>query len=77
MAHCKSCEASVVWATNERSGKASPFDATPDLAGKFVIVNGKARYATPGDDCLQREKYTSHFATCPAADQHRSTGGRR
>lgn len=70
MAACKSCEAPITWARTE-SGKAMPLDEKPVAGGTFVYVGGVARRATPDDDQLHRERYTSHFATCPDAAAHR------
>lgn len=71
MSACRSCNAEIVWATSATSGKPMPMDLKPDPKGQFVIVSGKARRATAEDDRLHRERFTSHFATCPQADQHR------
>lgn len=49
-----------------------PMDAKPDPRGTFVIISGKARAATAEDDRLFRDRFTSHFATCPNADDWRS-----
>lgn len=71
MASCRSCEASIIWAESETTGRPMPMDVTPDLKGLFVIVAGKARRATADDDRLKRPRYTSHFGTCPDAEQFR------
>ena len=52
-------------------GKAMPLDETPNPNGNMVLVGGKMRGATAEDDKLHRPRYTSHFATCPDASQHR------
>lgn len=83
---CKSpeCRASIVWATTA-SGKRMPLDAQPvtdvnDIRGHFVLdpppaphqqTTPRARYAYPDDIERGQPLYTSHFATCPAAPQHR------
>lgn len=63
MAACSTCGGEIVWATSER-GRPLPLDAKPE---KRILVEetGKARIARVVD------AYTSHFATCPQADQHR------
>ncbi len=66
MARCRSCGAEVIWATTAND-KPMPLDATPDPKGLFVVEGGVARRATAEDGY----RYTSHFATCPQADQHR------
>lgn len=79
---CRSCGADVLWA-QWASGKKMPVDAEPDMrtpgkGGTLVLsVRGGAfgsliveKYdeATHG---VKRNRYTSHFATCPNADEHR------
>lgn len=71
MAKCRSCEAEIVWATSERTGKPMPLDATPTANGNMVMIAGKARGYTEEDAKLHRDRYTSHFATCPDADKFR------
>lgn len=71
MPRCRSCEAPIEWAAWEKSGKPCILDASADPNGKLVCVAGKVRYATAEDDRLRRPRRTSHFATCPNADQHR------
>jgi len=70
MARCKSCEAPIEWATMP-SGKANPIDAEPSPRGNLVLIGGKVRFATDEDRALHRPLYTSHFATCPSADEWR------
>lgn len=80
MAVCSSCGAEIVWGTMEKSGKPMPLDAlkpaefgrpAPVTHGDWVLVVGKIRRATAEDRRLLRPTYTSHFAHCPAAEQHR------
>ena len=56
MSRCKSCNREIVW-IKMKSGKAMPVDV-PALT---VI--------TEDGDTIKA--YTSHFATCPNANQHR------
>ena len=72
MAACRTCEAPIVWVESQSTGKPMPMDLAPDPKGGFVIIGGKARKATADDDRLARERFTSHFATCPDANQWRS-----
>jgi hypothetical protein len=76
VAKCKRCEAEVRWATWRKSGKRMPVDAEPvadgDLWLSIALMDGaqvmcvdKAG-AAPG-----RNRYVSHFKTCPFADQER------
>jgi hypothetical protein len=67
MAACRSCDAEITWATSEQTGKPIPLDATPTANGNLALVNGKAHYYGADDERLHRERYTSHFATCPEA----------
>ena len=79
---CRSCNAPVIWATNEKTGGRMPFDAEPDPKGKWELVDGPdgkiARYDKGGYTGLPgvpgSERYTSHFTTCPDAKAWR---GRR
>jgi hypothetical protein len=76
---CKSCGAKITFARST-AGKASPFEA--DDAGLWTIRNGEAVYlGTPDKQPSQLElgvkpeapepRFTSHFATCKFAAQHR------
>jgi hypothetical protein len=69
-AQCKSCGAAIVWAESI-TGRPMPFDAQPAVNGRWVIVVGKARLASPEDKILHRDMYNSHFTTCPQADAWR------
>lgn len=60
----------MIWATTE-AGKMMPLDAEPTDKGTFVFIAGKTRKEELEDRTLRRPLYTSHFATCPNADQHR------
>lgn len=70
MATCRSCEAPITWAVTE-GGKRMPLDDVPSERGNIVYVNGVTRAANAVDRDLKRPLYTSHFATCPNAKQHR------
>jgi hypothetical protein len=49
-----------------------PLDAKPDPDGMFVITKeGVARTPREGDS-PKADRFTSHFATCPQADEHRT-----
>jgi len=64
-AKCSSCDASIVWLEMQSSTgvKRHPFDAKPKT-GWVTLIDG-------GDVVVSRLVYTSHFATCPNAEQHR------
>lgn len=80
---CSACDAPMMWATSEVTGRPMPLDAEPVVAkagepalelrrGVFAIVRGKAHAYSAEDARLKRDGFTSHFATCPrAADFHR------
>jgi hypothetical protein len=53
------------------SGKKNPLDAEPSAKGNLTLINGRAKFATDEDRKLLRPLYTSHFATCADAAQHR------
>jgi hypothetical protein len=79
MSTCRSCGVPLLWVLTEK-GKRMPLDIEPDDAkGTFV----KLRVEENGDKVVQfvkesdrpgtaRPLYTSHFVTCPNADEHRS-----
>lgn len=77
-AKCKSCGAAIYWTTNEATKRRMPVDAKPDSRGNLWLtqrkVDGKmelfnTRADGPSDP--QRNRWTSHFATCPSAQEHR------
>lgn len=71
---CKSCGASIILVRSDKGGSYMPLDATPER--RVVIVNGEMPdiVADPNDTNVAARVipvYTSHWATCPSADQHR------
>jgi hypothetical protein len=79
MANCRSCGAEVIWTITQR-GKKMPIDVGPDDSGNVTIEqkvdpnDGKDKwYSTVHRDGVVTDSttYTSHFKTCPNADQHR------
>ena len=70
-AACRSCGAPIIWAETV-NGKRMPLDEDPDPAGKFTLDEEHnppvAEYAKPD---AKGELFTSHFATCPNAAEHR------
>jgi hypothetical protein len=73
---CRSCKADVLWVQWRRSGKRMPIDLEPDQLGTVVVSHNAAEnllIADKFDDSLHagRRRFVSHFASCPAADQHR------
>lgn len=84
-AKCRSCGADVLWA-EWGSGKRMPVDAEPDM--RPPPKGGTLALTLRGDPNLgklivskydvtmgpTRNRYTSHFATCPNAGEWRRDG---
>jgi hypothetical protein len=68
MATCSSCGKPIIWAKTE-SGKAMPLDPDPSASGNLILIGGVVKHV--GRQFTGCSKYTSHFATCAQADQHR------
>jgi hypothetical protein len=68
---CKSCSAPVIWAEWATTGRPAILDAAPVPDGNLALVAGKVRHYQPADAKVHRERYRSHFATCPHAGQWR------
>ena len=75
-ATCRSCQGSIEWATMP-TGRLMPIDALPDPSGNLAVKRDerrelRGRVVTDAEPLRGDEKpATSHFATCPNADQHR------
>lgn len=67
---CKSCGAEIIWAKT-RMGKVMPLDAKPSPNGNMAYAAGETHAYTEADAKLHRDRYTSHFATCPDHQQWR------
>jgi hypothetical protein len=71
--HCRSCGRPIIWCLTTR-GKTMPVDAEPDPDGLLTLdtlASGVvlAAHDSPGQPGLfTRDRYTSHFATCPQAE---------
>jgi hypothetical protein len=79
VSRCRSCGAPIRWAVTV-NGKRMPVDDQPTPGGNVSTVpNGAgpglllALVHPPGQTTLDADepRFTSHFATCPNADQHR------
>jgi hypothetical protein len=79
---CDSCEAEIIWVVTEskpngEGGKAMPLDVEPSSEGRFIKlrVEGDKKIVralrNSELDSNTARTYTSHFSTCPHADQHR------
>jgi hypothetical protein len=70
---CRSCGAWIWWLVTA-AGKRMPVNPTPDPAGNLAVNGpGDLRVLRAGEEPPESgwSRHTSHFATCPNADQHR------
>jgi len=73
---CRSCKALMFWVLT-KNGKKMPIDAKPDPNGGLVVTlkaDGELHaeaYMSSEPTHHGRNRYTSHFATCPNSSQHR------
>jgi hypothetical protein len=71
---CKSCGAPIYWCTTS-NGKPMPMNAMADLNGGFVLDlrDGELHASAyqPMHHAANRRRWTSHFATCRHANNHR------
>jgi len=81
MPECRSCHATIIFATHPRTGRAMPINVNPDpVAGNILLDfdDGNHQVLGPDDAELARAEgaklHLSHFVTCPNRDQHRKTG---
>ena len=76
-ASCRSCSAAIIWAATEARRK-MPLDREPDPDGIVLaycdeLGGWHCRAYAPGEDVRAPwKRYTSHFASCPHADEHRA-----
>lgn len=74
LSKCRSCGAEMMWARAENSGKRIPLDAEPTPTGNVILCGyGEdvvCRYLKK-DEPHDGNRYTSHFASCPQAQQWR------
>lgn len=80
-ARCGSCRAEVIWTVTAATGKRMPVDAEPTPDGNVVLAAPTTRSGAPVSYAAQvgallieddGVRFTSHFATCPNANEHRS-----
>lgn len=81
---CASCGAQIIWCET-KNGKPIPVDAEPDEAGNLLLTPrpnrptlAEVKHHVPAQASLPiydsdslRPRYTSHFTTCPNANEHR------
>ena len=72
-AMCHSCGADIFWSVTSH-GKRMPVDATPVDDGNLQVVAGEIVGIPPGVE-VTGDRFKSHFATCPAAQEHRVKSG--
>jgi len=76
---CRACEAPIRWAVTEATGKRIPLNAEADPEGNIYVdrwmADGTPVVIVVSDlaDIPRCEalRYTTHFATCPRADEFR------
>lgn len=77
---CRSCGSEIVW-TRTSLGRLMPMDVSPREDGQFYLfrrpdhvvclhVGSEDRLASIAKERGDK-RYSSHFSTCPDADQHR------
>jgi hypothetical protein len=76
VSRCRICPAQVVWVNLLPSGSRMPLDATPSPDGKIALVGEQEAQVltdTAADEARNagRRLHTSHFATCPNAEDWR------
>lgn len=78
MSVCRSCGAQIIWAVTT-SGRRMPVDAAPVPNGNVALCPHPspghaptAHIVSPQAEAHQDDRFTSHFATCPHADEHRT-----
>jgi len=73
---CRTCHALMFWAATPAGGR-MPVNAEPDPAGKLVMnlhpdgLHVESWRADEPKHAAPRRRWTSHFATCAQAAEHR------
>lgn len=78
MTTCRGCDAPMLWAINEKSGKGIPLNPDPIDDGSLVstgetTADGRmiVRAVKRGDDTGIMPRYNPHFVSCPNAAEFR------
>jgi hypothetical protein len=79
---CRSCSASILWAITDPNGKSMPVDTVPTGMGDYILgYRAKenvliARHVSrlQPSEHIGRNRYSSHFQTCPNAQEHSRKG---
>lgn len=73
--NCRSCGAPVFFIRHDLGdgveGALMIMNYEPDHAGEWQIFNGRIRNVGGLFDAHEGPRYTTHYATCPQADQWR------
>lgn len=71
---CGTCHSPILWRSHIVTGSRAPIDAVPNPAGNIVLDGDRYQIIDPADPDVVSpggRRFTSHFATCPHAAQHR------
>ena len=70
-AECRGCGEPIIWVVTA-GGKKMRLDAEPTSAGQYALeYEGETATARRVGEGYTGDRYESHFATCPSADQFR------
>jgi hypothetical protein len=79
MSVCRSCNATIIFLKNDKTGRPMPIDPEPDQSGNVVITGNLFRVLNETDKAeairLDVPIHTSHFQTCTHSKDWR--GGHR
>jgi hypothetical protein len=71
-ATCEACQAPIVWAISEKSGKPAPIDRDPVLIdGNVLLIDNPGKHPTARYVAKGAGTHVSHFATCKEAARFR------
>lgn len=70
---CETCRAPIIWLTSPKTYKTAPIDIAPVLNGnlKIDLEYGVYLHIIDRGEVSENERYVSHFATCPNAQEFR------
>ena len=70
MSKCKSCKAPIIWVSlKNKQGEYSPHPINVKPVKGIILTS--ANMHVKGLSAVMADVYTSHFATCPNAAEHR------
>jgi len=77
MSKCKSCKASIIWVSlKNKQGEYHPHPINAEPVKGIVLEAQTSANTHKGLPAFMADVYTSHFATCPNAAEHRKDQGR-